>query len=152
MFGASECWLIWVSLSFSFSLSLSLPVSRIFLSCTVRYLPKNENFYYYSKSKYWSLIKNNLGIVRDIVPFVTHFCVVNSVTIPTVSLHSGEVCLLVNFPQQCWRCPSVCLCIFISSVSLFTCLPPNLWRSLSVCNFLSPLCLSVIKNVWPVVY
>ena len=37
----------------------------------------------------------------------------------------------------------------MSSVSLFTCLPPNLWRSLSVCLFLSRLCLSVSKMSGP---
>ena len=66
-----------------------------------------------------------------------------------VSLPSGEVCLSVKFPQQCWKCPSVCFCISISFVRLFVCLLPKQWRSLSVCLFLSPLCLSVSKMSGP---
>ena len=66
-----------------------------------------------------------------------------------VSLPSGEVCLSVNFPQQCWKCPSVCLCISKSFVRLFVCLLPKQWRSLSVCLSLSPLCLSVSKMSGP---
>ena len=136
------------SFSFLCSLSLSLPVSTIFITngihpwMKIASTTKNLKIEFSLQTTWvkWEILFHLSNI------FVSSILSLNAYL---VSLPSGEVCLSVKFPQQCWKCPSVCFCISISFVRLFVCLLPKQWRSLSVCLFLSPLCLSVSKMSGP---